>query len=125
MYQHRSVRGKGSGQGMTQEFQRDYLIRLPLPLAQLYSRAHGDKSARGRHDNAYFLFEALIKLTAAPAVAAYVEAIEAGGPRVEVIDQALGKLALPSLGHWVAMLRELARHFSAPPDAAGHPLGHL
>src|SRR3954469_14814522 len=114
---------KGFGTGMSQEFQRDYLIRLPLPLAQLYSRSHGDKSARGRHDNTYFLFEALIKLTAAPAVAAYVEVIQGGGPRVEAIDRPGGRLPLPSRGHWVAMPRELARHFGAPRDAAEHPLG--
>src|SRR5262249_46641812 len=37
----------------------------------------------------------------------------------------LAQLALPSLGQWVGMLRELARHFGARPDAATHPLGHV
>jgi hypothetical protein len=55
---------------MSQEFQRDYLVRLPLPLAQLYSRAHNAKDSRGRHDNTFYLCEALIKLAATPAVAA-------------------------------------------------------
>ena len=54
---------------MAQEFQREYLLRLPLPLAQLYSRAYNAKDARGRHDNTFYLFEALVKLAAAPAVA--------------------------------------------------------
>ena len=110
---------------MSQEFQRDYLVRLPLPLAQLYSRAYNAKDARGRHDNTFYLFEALIKLAAAPAVAAYLHEVEQGGPRVAALDRLLAHLALPSLGQWVAMLRELARHFGARPDAAAHPLGHL
>jgi hypothetical protein len=29
---------------MSAEFQREYLLRLPLPLAQLYSRAHNAKA---------------------------------------------------------------------------------
>ena len=110
---------------MSQEFQRDYLIRLPLPLAQLYQRAYNDKSAQSRHDNTFYLFEALIKLAAAPAVAAYLHEVEQGGPRVAELDRLLVHLALPSLGQWVGMLRELARHFGTRPDAAAHPLGHL
>jgi hypothetical protein len=30
------------------DFRRDYLLRLPLPLAQLYSRAHNAKDPRRR-----------------------------------------------------------------------------
>ena len=37
---------------MSQEFQREYLIRLPLSLAQLYQRAYNDKTAQSRHNNA-------------------------------------------------------------------------
>ena len=57
---------------MSTAFQRDYLLRLPLPLAQLYSRAYNAKDARARHDNAFYLCEALVKLAAAPAVACYL-----------------------------------------------------
>ena len=64
------------------EFQREYLVRLPLPLAQLYGRAHNAKDARARHDNTFYLFESLIKLAAAPAVAAYLDEVERGSPRV-------------------------------------------
>jgi WD40 repeat protein/serine/threonine protein kinase len=110
---------------MYQEFQREYLIRLPLPLAQLYQRAYNDKSPQSRHNNTFYLFEALVKLAAAPAVAAYLSEIEQGAPRDAAVDQALVHLALPSLGHWVGMLRALARHFGFRPDAAAHPLGHL
>jgi hypothetical protein len=110
---------------MSNEFQRDYLIRLPLPLAQLYQRAYNDKSAQSRHNNTFYLFEALVKLAAAPAVAAYLHEVEHGGVRVAELDRLLVQLALPSLGQWVGMLRALARHFGSRPDAAAHPLGHL
>ncbi len=110
---------------MRQEFYRDYLLRLPLPLAQLYGRAHNAKDARSRHDNTFYLFEALVKLAAAPAVAAYLQEVHQGAPRVPALDQLLAQLALPSLGQWLAILRELARHFGHRPDAASHPLGHL
>jgi hypothetical protein len=111
---------------LSEPFQRDYLVRLPLPLAQLYSRAHNAKDARSRHDNTFYLFEALVKLTAAPAIAAYLHEVGQQPARREpAIDRLLLQLALPSLGQWLAMLRELARHFSRRPDAAAHPLGRL
>jgi formylglycine-generating enzyme required for sulfatase activity/serine/threonine protein kinase len=110
---------------ITAEFHREYLLRLPLPLAQLYSRAFNAKDARARHDNTFYLFEALIKLTAVPLIADYLWEIEQGAARVASLDHLLAQLALPSLGQWVAMLRELARHFGQRPDASAHPLGHL
>ena len=110
---------------MSQEFQRDYLIRLPLPLAQLYQRAYNDKSAQSRHNNTFYLFEALIKLATAPLVAAYLYEVEQGSPRVAELDQLLVHLALPSLGQWVGMLRALSRHFGNRADAGSHPLGHV
>jgi hypothetical protein len=33
---------------MTDDFKREYLLRLPMPLAQLYGRAHNAKDGRGR-----------------------------------------------------------------------------
>ncbi len=110
---------------MSQEFRREYLLRLPLPLAQLYSRAYNAKDARGRHDNAFYLCEALVKLAAAPLIACYLDEAEQGAPRSEALDRLLAQLALPSLGQWLAMLRELARHFGGRPDAAAHPLGQV
>src|SRR5439155_2028747 len=47
---------------MALDFRRDYLVQLPLPLAQLYSRAYNAKDARGRHDNTFYLFEAVVKV---------------------------------------------------------------
>lgn len=109
----------------TPQFHREYLTRLPLPIAQLYSRAHNAKDARGRHDNAFYLFEALIKLAGAPLVACYLYDVEKGTPRVPALDRLLAQLALPSLGQWVAILRELSRYFGARLDAASQPLGHV
>jgi len=110
---------------MPEEFRREYLLRLPLPLAQLYSRAFNAKDARSRHDNAFYLCEALVKLTAGTAAMTYLQEAERGAARKPALDRLLACLALPSLGQWVAMLRELARHFGDRPDAACHPLGGL
>jgi len=108
---------------MDAQFHREHLLRLPLPVAQLYSRAYNAKDARSRHDNCYYLFEAVIKLAACPLIAGYVDGVRQGAARVKEIDGLLLKMALPSLGQWMAMLRELARHFGNLPDAASHPLG--
>jgi serine/threonine protein kinase/HEAT repeat protein len=110
---------------MDAEFHREYLLRLPLPLAQLYSRAYNAKDARSRHDNCYYLFEVLIKLSACPLTACYVQGLRRGGQRVAKLDQLLLPLALPSLGHWMEILREMARHYGSLPDAASHPLGQM
>ena len=110
---------------MTSVFHREYLIQLPLPLAQLYNRAHNAKDPRHRHDNAYYLFETLVKLMTAPLVAAYLHEMRHGGTRVDVIDAQLQNLALPSLGHWVGMVRELAKHFGTRAETTRHPLAHL
>jgi RNA polymerase sigma-70 factor (ECF subfamily) len=108
------------------EFRREYLVRLPLPLAQLYSRAFNAKDARSRHDNTFYLFEALTKLAATPAIACYAHEVRTGRqPHVPKLDRLLQDLALPSFGQWVGIVRELCRHFGQRPDAAGHPLGHL
>jgi serine/threonine protein kinase len=110
---------------MPPEFHYEYLVRLPLPLAQLYSRAYNAKDPRSRHDNAFYLFEVLVKLMAAPLVAAYVHGVRHDVPRVASLDRLLVQLALPSLGQWVSIVRELARHFGDSPEAACHPLGHV
>jgi len=110
---------------MDDRFHREYLVRLPLPLAQLYSRAHNGKLARARHDNAFYLCEALIKLAATPLIATYLDGVSRGEPHVEAIDRQLPAVKLPSLGHWMGMLRELARHFGLRVDSETHPLGHL
>jgi hypothetical protein len=93
-----------------------------LPLAQLYGRAGNAKGPRARHDNAFYLCEALVKLASAVAIAGYLQQAQADQRRVPALDRILAQLAFPSLGQWVAMLRELSRHFG---DCPGHPLAPL
>ena len=109
-------------QDTAHEFRRAYLLRLPLPLAQLYSRAHNAKDNRSRHDNCYYIFESLIKLAACPLIGSYLDDLKRGRPHVQAIDRSLAHLALPSLGQWVAMLRVLSKHYGNSPDHKGHPL---
>ena len=107
------------------DFRREYLIRLPLPLAQLYCRARNAKDGRGRHDSCFYLFESLIKIAGMPMVACYREELKNGGEHVEALDRLLAQLALPSLGQFVGILRETARYYGERDDAETHPLGHV
>jgi|GEM_PF-2185803 len=107
---------------MDQSFRREYLLRLPLPLAQLYSRAHNAKDTRTRHDNCFYIFESLIKLSTCPLIGSYLDDLKRGRPHVEAADKVLAHLALPSLGQWVGMMRELARHYGESETTRGHPL---
>jgi serine/threonine protein kinase len=77
--------------------------RLPLPLAQLYRRAFNAKNARDRHDAAYYLWEAALKLLGAVAVTAYAER-EHPDP---ALAEKLRALARPSVGHWWEFVRLL------------------
>jgi hypothetical protein len=96
---------------MSDDFQREYLIRLSPRLAQLYQRADNHKSARNRHANTSLVFEAMVKLATALAVATCVHDVERGGARLAVFDRRLVHPALPWQGQWVAMLRALSRYF--------------
>lgn len=77
------------------------LRRLPLPLAQLYRRAHNAKSPRDAHDCAMYLWEASIKLLGAAALAT-LDAEKLGTPEIE---NRLPSLARPTLGHWREFIR--------------------
>ena len=77
-------------------FDPGFQVSLPLPLARLYTRAYHAKSPRDRHDLAFHLLEASLKLSAAALVARYRNR----GNRLSKVDAALEHLALPSLGHW-------------------------
>ncbi|MEO0476310.1 MAG: hypothetical protein AAF085_10150 [Planctomycetota bacterium] len=110
---------------MDQGFRRDYLLRLPLPLAQLYSRAHNAKDTRTRHDNCFYIFESLIKLATCPLIGSYLDDLKRGKDHNEQVDRALSHLALPSLGQWVGMLRELSRHYGESETTRGHSLRYV
>jgi WD40 repeat protein/serine/threonine protein kinase/tetratricopeptide (TPR) repeat protein len=79
----------------------DLVRRLPLPLAQLYRRAHNAKTALERHLAAYFLWEAALKLLGSVAVVEYAE-LDSHDPSV---TERLGCLARPALGHWWELVR--------------------
>ncbi|MGH7174323.1 MAG: hypothetical protein ACRELG_28995 [Gemmataceae bacterium] len=78
--------------------------RLPLPLAQLYRRAHNAKSAQERHHAAYFLWEAALKLLGCAAVVSFLHAGRTPDAR---LAEVLQKLARPSVGPWGALVRAL------------------
>jgi len=54
----------------------DLLRRLPLPLAQLYRRAHDAKTPLERHLTAFYLWEASLKLLGSVAIVEYAQAGE-------------------------------------------------
>src|SRR5437868_2003964 len=81
----------------------ELLRRLPLPLAQLYRRAHNAKTPRDAHDFAFYLWEAALKLLAASAAVSY-KPDATPDPRIAA---ALVNLARPSLGHWCEIARRL------------------
>jgi serine/threonine protein kinase len=81
----------------------DLVRRLPLPLAQLYRRAHNAKTPLERHLTAFYLWEAALKLLAATAIVEYAER----GSHDPQLDERLTNLARPSLGHWWEFVRRL------------------
>ncbi len=81
----------------------DLIRRLPLPLAKLYRHAANAKSALDRHQAAYFLWEAALKLLAVSAIVSYAERAE-HDPK---LAEQLKTLARPSLGEWRKYLRLL------------------
>ena len=69
--------------------------RLPLPLAQLYRRAHNAKAPLERHQAAYYLWEAGLKLTGSLVVREYAQLKD----RDPELAERLRNLARPMLGH--------------------------
>ena len=98
---------------------RELLERLPLPLAQLYRRAHHAKTSLARHLAASHLWEASLKLLASVAVVEYA----ALGRNVATLEDKLRSLVRPALGHWwefvrllVPVLAEQDEHFARTRD---------
>jgi len=82
----------------------DLVRRLPLPLAQLYRRAHNAKSALERHQTAFYLWEASLKLLGSVCVVQYA-AREEHDPK---LAECLQNLARPGLGQvWEIVRRVL------------------
>jgi hypothetical protein len=78
--------------------------RLPLPLAQLYRRACNARTPLERHQAAYYLWEAALKLLGAVAVATYADL---GTPDARLAER-LENLTRPALGHWWEFIRQLS-----------------
>ncbi|MBV9126357.1 MAG: hypothetical protein JO112_23660 [Planctomycetes bacterium] len=79
------------------------LQRLPLPLAQLYRRALNAKTVQERHLNAFFFWEAGLKLLASVLVVEYAQRGDSHPERQEY----LRNLARPALGHWWGFVKLL------------------
>jgi serine/threonine protein kinase/Tfp pilus assembly protein PilF len=79
------------------------ISRLPLPLARLYLRAHNAKTPYDRHQAAYFLWEAALKLLGSVSIVSYAES----GQHRPDLDSSLESLARPSVGHWWGHVRLL------------------
>jgi WD40 repeat protein/serine/threonine protein kinase len=92
--------------------------RLPLPLAQLYRRAHDAGSAVERHLAAFYLWEAGLKLLGCVAVVEYA----ARGDHDPAIDERLQNLARPALGHWREFVRLLVPRLA---EAGDRPFARL
>ncbi len=90
-------------------FDEELARRLPLPLAQLYRRAHNAKSPQERHHAAYYLWEAALKLLGSCAVGCYLASGRTPGPE---LASSLQNLARPSLGHWWDIVQRLTKELA-------------
>lgn len=72
-------------------------VRLPLPVARLHRRSFNAKSAKDRHDTAYFAWEVSVRLGVAAAPPANA-----------------GSLARASVGQWCAALKPKDRPLDDP-----------
>jgi serine/threonine protein kinase len=89
------------------------LDRLPLPLALLYRRTFNAKTSLERHQAAYYLWEAALKLLGATAVVTYASHSEPDPDFTALLEP----LARPQLGHWWAIVRGLSKALSRRGDA--------
>jgi serine/threonine protein kinase len=84
-------------------FDEELAGRLPSLLAQLYADTLYAKSALERHQSAFYLWEATVKLMGGAAVVTWA----ARGEPNEKIAESLKTLARPALGHWWGYCRTL------------------
>ena len=77
--------------------------RLPLPLGQLYRRAHNAQGSTERFWASFYLWEAALKLIGSIAI---VEYLHQGRVEDEIADR-LTALTRPSNGHWWEFTRML------------------
>ncbi len=96
-------------------FDEQLCLRLPLPLAQLYRRAHNAKSSLERHNAGYYFWEAGLKLLGATAVGVY---LASGRSPDALLRERLQGLARPSVGHWWEIARSLTVELSTGDNSA-------
>src|SRR5581483_2842774 len=96
------------------DFDETLAPRLPLPLAQLYRRAHNAKTALERHLTSFYLWEASLKLLASVAVVEYAHRPD----QDPHLADRLQNLARPSLGHWWEFVRLLVPYLADHGDEA-------
>jgi serine/threonine protein kinase len=77
--------------------------RLPLPLVKLVRRAQNAKTPLDRHQDAYYLWEAALKLLGSVAIVEYAELGHNGTKLVTMLEN----LARPTAGHWWEFVRRL------------------
>jgi WD40 repeat protein/serine/threonine protein kinase len=77
--------------------------RLPLPLAKLVRRAQNAKTPLDRHQAAYYLWEASLKLLGSVAIIEYADLGDHDPKLVEMLQN----LARPTVGHWWEFVRRL------------------
>ena len=88
---------------------------LPLPLVRLIRRAQNAKTPLDRHQHAYYLWEAALKLLGSVAVVEYARLGHHDPPLVEMLEN----LARPAVGHWWQFVRRLVPVLA---DAGDHGL---
>ncbi len=86
---------------------------LPLPLAQIYRRALNAKTPRDRHDAAYYLWEAALKVLGSVAIVEYAERADA----TAAVPDYLHNLGRPSTGQWWEFVRRLVPALAGSGDA--------
>jgi serine/threonine protein kinase len=84
-------------------FSDDLVRRLPLPLAQLYRRAHAAPRPRERHLEGLYLWEAALRLLGSVALVRYA----ALSSRDRKVEEQLARLARPNAGLWWEAVRLL------------------
>ncbi len=77
--------------------------RLPLPLFKLVRRFQNAKTPHERHQDAYYLWEAALKLLGSVAVVEYAELGRHDSELVEMLEN----LVRPAVSHWWQFVRRL------------------
>lgn len=98
-----------------------FLSNLPWPLAQALRRACNDKTAQGRHNAAYYFFEASLKLSACAQIGSYL-ALGCADPK---LNEELKVLAKASAGSWLQVLNLFSAFLAQRSDAALVPLASV